>query len=152
MTTLHTVVLSAHTLIALLIIILVLLQRGKGAEAGAAFGAGASGTVFGARGSSSFFSRATAIMATAFFASSLALAYMSSQTGAAPASLIETAPAVEDEVSTGELPGELPDMPSVEDLAPADAPADADAEADMPALEPVPEAETGSDAQGDAPQ
>jgi preprotein translocase subunit SecG len=58
-------VLIIHTLIALAIIALVLLQRGKGADAGAAFGAGASGTVFGARGSGSFFSRATAILATA---------------------------------------------------------------------------------------
>ena len=54
-----------HTLIALSIIGLVLIQRGKGADAGAAFGAGASGTVFGARGSSSFFSRATAVLAIA---------------------------------------------------------------------------------------
>jgi preprotein translocase subunit SecG len=61
MDTIQKAVLIAHTLIALLIIALVLLQRGKGADAGAAFGAGASGTVFGARGSSSFFSRATAI-------------------------------------------------------------------------------------------
>ena len=53
-----------HTLIAVLIIVLVLLQRGKGADAGAAFGAGASGTVFGSRGSSSFFSRATARQAS----------------------------------------------------------------------------------------
>jgi protein translocase SecG subunit len=52
MTTLQQVVLIAHTVIALLIIALVLLQRGKGADAGAGFGAGASGTVFGARGSS----------------------------------------------------------------------------------------------------
>ena len=62
MTTIQTVVLIAHTIIALLIIILVLLQRGKGADAGAAFGAGASGTVFGAQGSSNFFSRATAVL------------------------------------------------------------------------------------------
>ena len=75
----QTTILVIHTLIALGIIALVLLQRGKGAEAGAAFGAGASGTVFGARGSSSFFSRTTAILATAFFATSLTLAYMSSQ-------------------------------------------------------------------------
>ena len=72
-------VLIAHTLIALGIIALVLLQRGKGADAGAAFGAGASGTVFGSRGSGSFFSRATAVLATAFFATSLTLAYLSSQ-------------------------------------------------------------------------
>ena len=68
MDTLQKVFLVVHTLIALGIIGLVLLQRGKGADAGAGFGAGASGTVFGARGSSSFFSRATAVLATAFFA------------------------------------------------------------------------------------
>ena len=79
MTTIQTIVLSAHTIIALLIIALVLLQKGKGAEAGAAFGSGASDTVFGAKGSSNFFSRATAILATAFFVSSLSLAYLSSQ-------------------------------------------------------------------------
>ena len=85
----QTTVLIAHTLIALAIIVLVLVQRGKGAEAGAAFGAGASGTVFGSRGSTSFFSRTTAILATAFFATSLALAWISSQTAGSPDSLME---------------------------------------------------------------
>lgn len=85
----QTTVLIIHTLIALGIIILVLVQRGKGAETGAAFGGGASGTVFGSRGSTSFFSRATAILATAFFATSLTLAWISSQTAGAPESLIE---------------------------------------------------------------
>ena len=89
MTTIQTIVLSAHTVIALLIIILVLLQRGKGADAGAAFGSGVSGTVFGSQGSSNFFSRATAILATAFFISSLSLAYLSSQQADTPDSLIE---------------------------------------------------------------
>ncbi|WP_434223262.1 preprotein translocase subunit SecG [Sinimarinibacterium thermocellulolyticum] len=55
---------------------LILLQHGKGADAGAAFGSGASGTVFGARGSANFLSRATAWLATVFFAVSLALAYL----------------------------------------------------------------------------
>ncbi|MEJ2257670.1 MAG: preprotein translocase subunit SecG [Woeseiaceae bacterium] len=95
MDTIQKVVLIAHTLIALLIIVLVLLQRGKGADAGAAFGAGASGTVFGARGSSSFFSRATAVCATLFFASSLTLAYLSTQATSAPSSLLEDAPPAE---------------------------------------------------------
>jgi preprotein translocase subunit SecG len=95
MTTLQQVVLIAHTVIALLIIALVLLQRGKGADAGAGFGAGASGTVFGARGSSSFFSRATGVLATAFFISSLTLAYLSSQRTTGPASLLDDAPVVE---------------------------------------------------------
>ncbi|MBT8102108.1 MAG: preprotein translocase subunit SecG [Gammaproteobacteria bacterium] len=117
MDTLQKSVLIAHTLIALLIIVLVLLQRGKGADAGAAFGAGASGTVFGARGSSSFFSRATAVCATAFFVSSLALAYLSSQGSATPESLLEDAPLVEVEAeSVPELSDEMPvsDLPSLE--------------------------------------
>jgi preprotein translocase subunit SecG len=76
----QTLVLMCHLLLAMAIIGLVLLQRGKGAEAGTGFGAGASGTVFGARGSASFFSRATAVLATLFFATSLALAYFATQT------------------------------------------------------------------------
>ena len=90
MDSLQTMVLIAHTVIALLIIVLVLMQRGKGADAGAAFGSGASGTVFGARGSSNFFSRTTAILAAVFFVSSLSLAYISSQRTDAPDSLIES--------------------------------------------------------------
>lgn len=91
----QTGLLIAHTLIAIIIIILVLLQRGKGADAGAAFGAGASGTVFGSRGSGSFFSRATAVLATVFFATSLTLAYFSSQSTGGPTSLLESAQPVE---------------------------------------------------------
>jgi preprotein translocase subunit SecG len=90
MDSLQTMVLIAHTVVALLIIVLVLMQRGKGADAGAAFGSGASGTVFGARGSSNFFSRATAILAAVFFVSSLSLAYISSQRADTPDSLIES--------------------------------------------------------------
>ncbi len=117
MDTIQKTVLIAHTLIALLIIVLVLLQRGKGADAGAAFGAGASGTVFGARGSSSFFSRATAVCATLFFVSSLTLAYLSSQATSAPASLLDEAPVVETEADEApELSEEMPvsDLPSLE--------------------------------------
>lgn len=118
METIHKAVLIGHTVIALLIIILVLLQRGKGADAGAAFGAGASGTVFGARGSGSFFSRATAVCATLFFASSLTLAYLSSQRPSEPSSLLEDA-VIEAEAETEALPdpgSNLPeyDLPSLE--------------------------------------
>jgi len=114
MDTMHRAVLIGHTLIALMIIVLVLLQRGKGADAGAAFGAGASGTVFGARGSSSFFSRATAVCATAFFVSSLTLAYLSSQSSSAPTSLLEDAPVVE--TTTEEVPALSDEMPVSDDL------------------------------------
>lgn len=86
---LQSIVLMVHVAVALLIVGLVLLQRGKGAEAGTGFGAGASGTVFGARGSASFLTRATAVLATLFFATSLSLAYLSGQSGTAPDSLLE---------------------------------------------------------------
>jgi preprotein translocase subunit SecG len=116
MNTMQTVVLIAHTFIAVMIIVLVLMQRGKGADAGAAFGAGASGTVFGARGSSNFFSRATAVLAAAFFASSLTLAFMSSQRVDAPQSLIEGAPLIEDEEErTQDEDASLPDLPPLEE-------------------------------------
>jgi preprotein translocase subunit SecG len=67
----------------------VLLQRGKGADAGAGFGAGASGTVFGARGSANFLSRTTAVLATLFFLTSLGLTYLFSQQKA-PTSVVDT--------------------------------------------------------------
>jgi preprotein translocase subunit SecG len=124
MDNIQTALLIFHTIVALVIIVLVLLQRGKGADAGAAFGAGASGTVFGARGSGSFFSRATAVLATLFFATSLTLAYFSSQHNGGPTSLLEDAPAVEvEEEVPANLPDEqgLPELPSLDDEAePAD--------------------------------
>jgi preprotein translocase subunit SecG len=139
----QTTVLVIHTLIALSIIVLVLVQRGKGAEAGAAFGAGASGTVFGSRGTTSFFSRATAILATAFFATSLALAWISSQSSDAPESLIENVPAAEAEQ-------QAPVAAPAEDIVPAlpetemAEPAVDDAEPEVPPLEESP--------QGDDPE
>jgi preprotein translocase subunit SecG len=72
----HTVLVVIQVLAAVALVGLVLLQHGKGADAGAAFGSGASGTVFGARGSANFLSRATAICATVFFLASLSLAYV----------------------------------------------------------------------------
>jgi len=71
-----TLVLIVHVVAALGIIGLVLLQHGKGADVGAAFGSGASGSLFGASGSANFLSRTTAILAAVFFVSSLALAYI----------------------------------------------------------------------------
>jgi preprotein translocase subunit SecG len=75
----HTLVLVAHVLIGGMIVGLVLLQRGKGAEVGAAFGSGASGTVFGAKGSANFLSRSTALLAALFFVTSLGLTYLGTQ-------------------------------------------------------------------------
>ncbi|TPW17127.1 MAG: protein translocase subunit secG [Halothiobacillaceae bacterium] len=73
---LHTSLLVVHITIALTLIGLVLVQHGKGADAGAAFGSGASQTVFGSRGSASFLTRMTAILATGFFLTSLLLVYL----------------------------------------------------------------------------
>jgi preprotein translocase subunit SecG len=73
---LHIALTILQVFAAFAIIALVLLQRGKGADAGAGFGAGASGTVFGARGARTALSRATAIFAAVFMLNSLALAYM----------------------------------------------------------------------------
>jgi len=85
------IILGVHVLLALMIIGLVLLQRGKGAEAGAGFGSGASGTVFGARGTSTLFSKLTAVFAAMFFATSLTLAYLGARPIAEPTSVLERA-------------------------------------------------------------
>ena len=129
------IILIVHTLIALSIVALVLLQRGKGADAGAGFGAGASGTVFGSRGSGSFFSRMTAVMATLFFVSSLTLAYLSSQRPTQPEGLLEGSAVLEEASQEAEQAEEaLPDgdMPALEPAA-EDA---AETVEDMPTLEP----------------
>src|ERR1700677_730830 len=84
-------ILGVHVLLALMIIALVLLQRGKGAEAGAGFGSGASGTVFGARGTSTLFSKLTAVFAGLFFVTSLTLAYLGTHAPAEPTSVLERA-------------------------------------------------------------
>ncbi|OHC26625.1 MAG: preprotein translocase subunit SecG [Pseudomonadales bacterium RIFCSPLOWO2_12_59_9] len=76
---LETVVVVIHLLGALGVIALVLLQHGKGADAGASFGAGASGTVFGSQGSATFLSRVTAILAAAFFVTSLGLGFFAKE-------------------------------------------------------------------------
>jgi preprotein translocase subunit SecG len=72
----YTFLVVVQVLTAVALIGLILIQHGKGADAGAAFGSGASGTVFGSRGSANFLSRATAWLATVFFSTSLALAYI----------------------------------------------------------------------------
>ena len=70
------IVIGMHVVVALAIIGLVLLQHGKGADMGSGFGSGSSGSLFGATGSANFLSRATAILATIFFLTSLGLAYL----------------------------------------------------------------------------
>jgi preprotein translocase subunit SecG len=73
---LFSIVLTVHILVALGIIGLVLVQHGKGADMGAAFGSGSSGSLFGSSGSANFLSRTTAVLATVFFVTSLSLAYL----------------------------------------------------------------------------
>ncbi len=84
----HTFLVILQVLVGIGLVGLILLQHGKGADAGAAFGSGASGTVFGSRGSANFLSRATAWLATVFFCASLALAYLVHDTRA-PASVVD---------------------------------------------------------------
>ena len=99
---------------ALVMIGLVLIQHGKGADMGASFGSGASGSLFGATGSANFLSRTTAVCAAVFFASTLALAYISNdRTPASAGSVLDraTAPAVAPSVpaaGAAQIPGSAP--------------------------------------------
>lgn len=129
---LQTTAIVFHVLFATGIVGLVLLQRGKGADAGAGFGSGASGTVFGARGSASFMSRTTAILAALFIGTSLTLAYLGSRNvQAAPSSVIDRVtlpataapPARIDETALPDVPTSGATEPRVEAPAPAEAPA-----------------------------
>jgi len=79
----ETVLLAVHILVAAALVGFVLLQHGKGADMGAAFGSGASGSLFGAAGSANFLSRTTAILATVFFITSVGLTYFATQRGTA---------------------------------------------------------------------
>ena len=94
----ETLILVIHVVVALAIVGLVLLQHGKGADVGAAFGSGASGSVFGASGSANFLSRTTAVLALVFFVTSLGLTYFSGRKGenkgvmAAPPAPAQTLP------------------------------------------------------------
>ena len=84
----QTAILTIHIILAVILIILVLVQQGKGADAGAAFGSGASSTVFGARGSTTFMNKVTTVIALSFFVTSLSLAYISSNKSSVSKSLI----------------------------------------------------------------
>lgn len=105
----HTILVVVQVLAAVALIGLVLIQHGKGADAGAAFGSGASGTVFGARGAANFLTRTTAALAAVFFLTSLALAYWVGGRGAAaPSSVVDkmeqAAPAADSAVPEAAVP------------------------------------------------
>jgi len=120
---LQSIVLMAHLMVATCIIIFVLLQRGKGADAGTGFGAGASGTVFGSRGTSNFFSRTTAVLAVLFFATSLTLAYFATQR-TAPESLLEGSlmgePGERSPAAVPPTDGDAADLPALDGANPPD--------------------------------
>ena len=80
MSDINSLLLVFHVITAIIIVVLILLQKGKGADMGSAFGAGASGTMFGSKGSANFLSRSTAVLATIFFITSLTLAYLNKGT------------------------------------------------------------------------
>lgn len=136
-----TVLLLAHVILALVLIALILLQHGKGADAGAAFGSGASSTVFGAQGSASFLSRATKWLAILFFITSGSLAWLASHDREPVDSVMEdsvmeeTAPAVQ---------------PADEDLPPVEAPAESEPAAEQGTGEEA-QPQTGSEAAQDDP-
>jgi len=120
---LHSLLVTLHLALCVAIVGLVLIQRGKGADAGAGFGAGASGTVFGARGSATFFSKATAVVATLFIVTSLALTYLASQPVEVPDSLVESLPAEAPPALEVPPPGTLgeDEVPALGDEEPAPA-------------------------------
>ncbi len=104
-----TVLTVTHVVVTIALIVLVLIQRGKGADMGAAFGSGASNTVFGSQGSASFLTRTTAVLATLFFVISLTLAYMTSQLVGKQSSVTEIG--VESGAVVDGAPGDLPVVP-----------------------------------------
>ena len=84
----QTLILVIHIILAILLVALILVQQGKGADAGAAFGSGASSTVFGARGSATFMTKLTTFIAIAFFVTSLSLAYFAASKSETDNSLV----------------------------------------------------------------
>lgn len=131
----------SHLLLALGLIGLILIQHGKGADAGAAFGSGASGTVFGSRGSASFLTRTTAIMATLFFLTSMALAYFAAQVGEPAGLMSEVEQPVGDQPLLP-LPAEVASPESAaeeEAVMPPSAAEPAAADSDLPPVDAAPE-------------
>ena len=117
----ETVIVVLHLLVAIAVVGLVLMQQGKGAEAGASFGSGASATVFGSQGSGTFLSRVTAILAAVFFVTSRGLAYYASHKADAAIEAGLPAPALQVEQQAPALIDE--DVPVLEqDVAPKDVP------------------------------
>jgi preprotein translocase subunit SecG len=112
----ETLILVIHVLAALAIVGLVLLQHGKGADVGAAFGSGSAGSVFGSSGSANFLSRMTAVAAVVFFLTSLGLSFYSGSRSESKG-LMATPPATQDQSLPAQIP---PSVPAAGQAAPAD--------------------------------
>ena len=125
------ILLIVQILITIALVVIVLLQQGRGADAGASFGGGSSGSLFGARGPASFLSRLTAGLAALFFANSLALAYISGQS-------VERQSVVE-RVQPQSAPDDAPGLPG----GSGDVPALPDAGGDGSSASDVPQAPAG---------
>jgi len=135
----HTVVVVVQVLAALSIIGLVLLQQGKGADMGAAFGSGASGSLFGASGSSNFLSKSTAFAAVIFFGATLALAFVGSRPSDEGVGVMGNLPAAPAPAS--QIPGAPPAAPGAAPEAPA-----------APALDPSVPTQQGGGQAGQIPR
>jgi preprotein translocase subunit SecG len=127
MENLNSALLIVQVILSICLIVLVLMQHGKGADAGAAFGSGASSTVFGSKGSGNFLSKTTAVMATLFFVVCMALAYVSSHR-IDSANLIQSVTSIGTEEVQGTTPVES-------DLPPADSSSDMSSGSDLPPAE-----------------
>ena len=140
-----------HVILSLGIITLVLLQKGAGASAGASFGGGGAGSVFGATGSANFLSKTTAILATCFFINSLVLAYLAANREVQTGSVVDviTAPATESAAPETELLVPADEQPEESDVPAADVPAAADVPPAMDTA--VPAAENAPAANDDVP-
>ncbi|NOY63365.1 MAG: preprotein translocase subunit SecG [Gammaproteobacteria bacterium] len=138
----QSIILGIHILLAVTLVGLILIQKGKGADFAASFGggSGASQTVFGSQGSGSFITKSTAIVATLFFVTSLTLAYFTTQ-GSNQSSVTDSVLSTEPAISVSDLPdvsvntktvSDLPDIPveapTANELAPANKPSDAPVE------------------------
>ncbi|MES9968478.1 MAG: preprotein translocase subunit SecG [Candidatus Thiodiazotropha sp.] len=144
----QTILTVFHIFLAVGLVGLILIQHGKGADMGAAFGSGASGTVFGAKGSASFLTRTTALLATLFFVTSMVMAYFASQRNEQVGVMeaLDQAPGVQvEEVQQSDIPP-VPVESDIPAIAPAAEPAEAapEVEAVTPSAEPMNSEEAAS--------
>lgn len=130
----QSIALVVHVALAIAVIGLVLIQHGKGAEAGAAFGSGASSTVFGSRGSASFLTRITTVLAFLFFCTSMTLFYLAAHREGGIASVTDL-PSLQESAS----PAGESDLPSITPSG-EEAPAASGTESDLPSA-PAPKSE-----------